>query len=198
VNPTGCRAAVRFTVFLVAAAIVAWTTSACGSGSVATSARQAAQAASSVASEAKSTVARTATQTVTKIASGKTVTEKATPAAPAQTTSISNKTANVNATHVTNPLGSEGQSGGGLPWWAWLLIVVAAGAIAIMMFMLGRRRRQASGQGSGRGRARDAAPPSGAAVRASGAVSVAINQPDMAAGPVEPVDQPVAGPEFSG
>jgi cytoskeletal protein RodZ len=165
-------AALRLTEFLAATAILAWTVSACGSG---TSAHKAAQAASTVASQAKSKVATvatksdstttpkgtntnpkqpatatsTATRTLTQPAQTKTVTQTSTASAPAQTTSISNRTTNVHATNVTHPPSSEAESSGGLPWWGWLLIALGAAVVAISMFRLGRRRGRGQDTGGG-------------------------------------------------
>jgi hypothetical protein len=66
-----------------------------------------------------------------------------TTAQPAVTTGITNSNSvNIHATQTT-PTAND--SGGGLPWWGWLLIGVGTVGVALAIFIAGRRRGEAAG-----------------------------------------------------
>ena len=102
-------------------------------------------------STATTTTTTTTRTTVTQSGHSTTVTTTSTVSAPGQTTSISNRTTNVHATNVAPAASTEAHSGGGLPWWGWLLIALGVGAIAILMFTVGRDRGRSGGSGTGTG-----------------------------------------------
>jgi len=183
VNRAACRVALRLAVALAAGASLAWTISACGSGGSGTAGQQARQAASTAASQAegklgtstqpakdtttnktttaqpqKTTTAKETT-TVTQPPQSSTVTETRTATAPAQTTSVTNQTTSVQVAPTST---TGGGSGGGVPWWGWLLIALGVAGIGIGMFLVGRRRRGGATSGTDE-RAAEAVPGAGAA-----------------------------------
>jgi hypothetical protein len=84
----------------------------------------------------------------------KTTTQSA--AGPSVTNSTTNSaTANIHATQTTPAAES---SGGGLPWWAWVLIGVGVVGVVAAIFAAGRHRGKATSATTPPGTA-DASPP---------------------------------------
>ncbi|MGN6872361.1 MAG: hypothetical protein ACTHMY_28560 [Solirubrobacteraceae bacterium] len=63
---------------------------------------------------------------------------------PGQTTGITGN----NTTVAVTPISADtSESGGGIPWWGWVLIGLGVVGVAIAIFQLGRGRRGGSGDG---------------------------------------------------
>jgi cobalamin biosynthesis Mg chelatase CobN len=123
---------------LTAAAISGCASASANTASVTSAAssasKQASGAATSAAAGAKSAT-RTATVTATSTAqpsATKTVTQ------PGATVS-KNNSISITA-HGTQTTPAKSDSGGGLPWWGWVLIALAAIAVLVAVFSAGRRR----------------------------------------------------------
>ena len=113
---------------------------ACGSGSVAQKAENAASTATGAAKEklaAATTTTTTSTETVTQPARTQTVTRTETTTAPGKTTSIQSHTTSVQVSPTTT---SGSQSSGGIPSWGWVLIGAGAVLLVLAIFMIGRSR----------------------------------------------------------
>lgn len=125
----------------------------CGSGASGTVAQQAKQAVSAAtvqaeakltkssetntASEAATSTTSSKPATVTQAAKSHTVTETTTASKPAQITSINNSATAVKVAPTSTAAATD--SGGGVPWWGWVLIVLGVVVIGIAIFSLGRR-----------------------------------------------------------
>ena len=118
--------------------------SGCGSGAASSAASSAADQATGAVSSAAAGIT-SKTQSAPATAGAQTVTKTATQ--PAATTSVTNSVSvNAQATHTT-PAPTD--SGGGLPWWGWVLIGLGAAGVLVAVFAAGQRRRgQQSGAGS--------------------------------------------------
>jgi hypothetical protein len=146
-------------VAALALGIAAAALSGCGSGSVSTTVSTAAKAASGAVSSVSG--ATTKTPTSTQQTGAPTVTKTSSP--PASTTSITSTTSvNVHGTHTT-PATSE--SGGGVPWWGWVLIALGALGVLLAIFAAGRRRGRRTGADSPPAFDEPAAPSGGPAGR---------------------------------
>lgn len=194
----------RLALALTAGVLLAWIVSACGSsgsGSVSQRAQQGASSASSQAAGQLSTSTQpdkakdpskttTATQppktttaerttTVTQPAQSATVTktETKTAAAPAPTTSVTNQTTGIKVTPAST------STGGGVPWWGWLLIALGVVGLALGIFLLGRGRR---GGGSG------TEPPAG--LSSDGAPADGPHAEAASDAPAQPTEQPEEPP----
>ena len=126
----------RLLVGVVALGIATLPVSACGSGAASgaasSAAHNASQAASTAAAQVKSVTAPTKTQTVTKSVAG-----------PGASVSVHNSTSvKVQAAHGT-PTTTD-SSGGGVPWWGWVLIGMAVVGVLVAIFSAGRRRGKAA------------------------------------------------------
>jgi hypothetical protein len=118
---------------------------ACGSGSVAQKAENAASTATGAAKEklvaaTTTTTTETVTQpaeTVTQPARTQTVTRTETTTVPGNTTSIQSNTTSVKVSPTTT---SGKQSSGGIPSWGWMLIGAGAALLLVAIFMIGRAR----------------------------------------------------------
>jgi hypothetical protein len=161
VTRTRDRLGARLAVGLLAGVVLAVLMSACGSGGSGTVAQQAQQAASTASSQAQSKLdpttksAKTSTassmasttqpaktktvqktNTVTQSAPSTTVTETKTASAPTHTASITAQTTSVQVA----PTSTSAKSGGGVPWWGWVLIGLGIAAVAVGIFLFGRHR----------------------------------------------------------
>lgn len=106
----------------------------------------------------------TETKTITQPAQSRTVTATTTVSTPGQTTGITGN----NTTVAVQPISANtSDSGGGIPWWAWVLIGLGVVGVAIAIFQLGRGRRG----GNGGGGSRAATPPSEAGAAQSDGIS---------------------------
>jgi predicted membrane-bound mannosyltransferase len=149
---------------------------ACGSGSVAQDAKNAASTATGAAKE-KLAAATTTTATATSTQPAETVTQPGnTVTQPARTQTITRTettTVHSNTTTVKeSPTTTSGkESGGGIPSWGWALIGAGAVLLVVAIFMIGRSRGT---------RARDATAPPGPSDR-----------PDSAMPPRGPPEDPI-------
>lgn len=120
--------------------------------------------ASQTATATAETKTATETKTITQPAQSRTVTATTTVSTPGQTTGITGN----NTTVAVQPISANtSDSGGGIPWWAWVLIGLGVVGVAIAIFQLGRGRRG----GNGGGGSRAATPPSEAGAAQSDGIS---------------------------
>ena len=106
--------------------------------------------------QARAGVGSWCAQTQSTSANTSTVTQTAAASQPAQATTVTNqnntsisasKSTNVTATQTAQPTstGAPGASGGGMPWWGWVLVGLAAATVVAAIFVAGRHRGRREG-----------------------------------------------------